>query len=62
MAKKYELSADVRLARHSRFMSQSELASELDIPLRTLQGIEAGRSFRYGKMLRLALVALANRR
>jgi hypothetical protein len=38
-------------------MSASAAAELLGLPVRTLEGIEQGRPFRYEKMLRLALKA-----
>ena len=54
--------AEVKKMREHMKLSQSELASALQIPLRTLQHIEQGRPFRYRQMLWLALLALAKRR
>lgn len=55
-------STEVKRMRESMGLSQSELASALGMPVRTLQGIEAGRPFRYRQMLWLALLALAARK
>jgi cytoskeletal protein RodZ len=41
--------------RVARDMSAPQAAEHLEIPRRTLEGIEQGRPFRYEKILRLAL-------
>lgn len=50
-----ELAESVRIWRGS--VSQREAAEQLGISLRTLQGIEQGRGFRYPRLLLLALKA-----
>lgn len=57
-----EQSTEVKRMREKLGLSQAELASALGMPVRTLQGIEQGRHFRYRQMLWLALLALAARK
>jgi hypothetical protein len=47
------LSAEVRTWRGDATVR--EAAAVLDIPFRTLEGVEAGRGFNYPKLLRLAM-------
>lgn len=49
------LSDTLKAWRAARGLSASAAANALEISVRTLEGIEQGRPFRYEKILRLAL-------
>ncbi len=51
------LAAEVKLWRMELNLSAAVAAEVLGLPVRTLEGIEQGRPFRYEKLLRLALKA-----
>ena len=57
MARTKPLSAEVKAWRAERDLSATAAAERLGLPVRTLEGIEQGRPFRYEKMLRLAMKA-----
>lgn len=52
------LAETVREWRRRENITAAQLAATLDIPKRTLDGIEQGRAFRYSRLLRLALVGV----
>ncbi|MDW9898496.1 helix-turn-helix domain-containing protein [Sinorhizobium meliloti] len=58
MRQQHDLAADIRRWRHREAISAAELARRLDMPKRTLDGIEQGRPFRYSRLLKLALIGL----
>jgi transcriptional regulator with XRE-family HTH domain len=49
------LAETLKAWRSDRGLSAAAAADRLEISVRTLEGIEQGRSFRYEKILRLAL-------
>jgi transcriptional regulator with XRE-family HTH domain len=49
------LAYTVKAWRTARGLSTAAAADHLEMPVRTLEGIEQGRPFRYEKILRLAL-------
>ncbi len=51
------LATEVKLWRMELNLSAAVAAEVLGLPVRTLEGIEQGRPFRYEKLLRLALEA-----
>jgi transcriptional regulator with XRE-family HTH domain len=57
MARQKPLAETVKAWRAAHGLSAAAAAEMLGLPLRTLEGIEQGRPFRYEKMLRLALKA-----
>lgn len=57
MARTKPLASEVKAWRAERGLSAAAAAELLGLPVRTLEGIEQGRPFRYEKMLRLAMKA-----
>ena len=57
MPRQKSLAAAVKAWRAARGISAADAAEVLGLPVRTLEGIEQGRPFRYEKMLRWALKA-----
>jgi transcriptional regulator with XRE-family HTH domain len=57
MPRQKSLADVVKAWRAARGLSAAAAAETLGLPVRTLEGIEQGRDFRYEKMLRLALKA-----
>lgn len=55
MARTKSLAETVKAWRIGKGLSAAAAADMLGLPVRTLEGIEQGRPFRYEKMLRLAL-------
>ena len=55
LKKALPLAETVREWRAARGLSAAQAAERLEISVRTLEGIEQGRPFRYEKILRLAL-------
>ncbi|MEY9780545.1 helix-turn-helix domain-containing protein [Sinorhizobium fredii] len=58
MTSETHLADSIRQWRSREGVTAAELAALLDIPKRTLDGIEQGRPFRYDRLLRLALVGV----